>query len=216
MTPGKTLNLALVKAIDQIFGMPVTIKDLVHQLQTAEDLVSGLVNSHLSLLIDGSDSCRGLVALDPQALAAFIEMLTIGQVSNRSAGPREPTQTDAALVAPIFDSLFADLSRSLKPAMENWWIRNFKYLECVEDYLDLGAALPAEYFQVFTVKLDLADNAKSGSLVMAFPEYGTPAELMPSTNMMEVGKNATLWLDVAAELNVFLTQITMPSRVLKN
>ena len=210
MTPGKTLSLALVQAIDQIFGMPVTVKDLVHQLQTAEDLVSGLVNSHLLLLIDGPDSCRGLVALDPQGLAAFIEMLTIGQVSDRPAEPREPTQTDAALVAPMVDSLLADLSRSLKPAMENWWIRDFKYLERVEDYLDLGAALPAEYFQVFTVKLDLADNAKSGSLVMAFPERGTPAELMPSTNMMEVGKIATLWLDVAAELNVFLTQITMP------
>ena len=63
ITPGKTLSLALVQAIDQIFGMPVTVKDLVHQLQTAEDLVSGLVNSHLLLLIDGPDSCRGLVAL---------------------------------------------------------------------------------------------------------------------------------------------------------
>ena len=103
MTPGKTLSLALVQAIDQIFGMPVTVKDLVHQLQTAEDLVSGLVNSHLLLLIDGPDSCRGLVALDPQGLAAFIEMLTIGQVSDRPAEPREPTQTDAALVAPMVD-----------------------------------------------------------------------------------------------------------------
>ena len=44
MTLGKTLSLALVQAIDQIFGMPVTVKDLVHQLQNAEDLVSGLPN----------------------------------------------------------------------------------------------------------------------------------------------------------------------------
>ena len=210
MTPGKTLSVALVQSIDQIFSMPVLVQDVGHQLLAARDLVSGLVSSHLLLLIDGPGSCRGLVALDPQGLAAFIEILTVGQVSKRPAEPRVPTQTDAALVAPMVDLLLAELSRSLKPAMENWWIRDFKYHERVEDYLDLGAALPAEYFQVFKVKLDLADNAKCASLVLAFPERGTPAELMPSVNIMEVTKTATPWLDVAAELNVFLTQLTLP------
>lgn len=33
---------------------------------------------------------------------------------------------------------------------------------------------------------------------------------MPSVNIMEVTKTATPWLDVAAELNVFLTQLTLP------
>lgn len=98
-------------------------------------------------MIDGPDSCRGLVALDPQGLAAFIEMLTIGQVSNRPAEPRKPTQTDAALIAPMVDSLLVDLSRSLKPAMENWWIRDFKYLERVEDYLDLGLLCQLSIFR---------------------------------------------------------------------
>jgi flagellar motor switch protein FliM len=59
------------------------------------------------------------VALDPQGLAAFIEILTVGQVSKRPAEPRVPTQTDAALVAPMVDLLLAELSQSLKPAMEN-------------------------------------------------------------------------------------------------
>ena len=67
------------------------------------------------------------MALDPQGLAAFIEMLTIGQVSKRPAEPRVPTETDAALVAPMVDFLLAELSQALKPAMENWWIRDFQY-----------------------------------------------------------------------------------------
>ena len=119
MTPGKTLSVALVQSIDQIFSMPVLVQDVGHQLLAARDLISGLVGSHLLLLIDGPGSCRGLVALDPQGLAAFIEILTVGQVSKRPAEPRVPTQTDAALVAPMVDLLLAELSRSLKPAMEN-------------------------------------------------------------------------------------------------
>ena len=74
MTPGKTLSVALVQSIDQIFSMPVLVQDVGHQLLAARDLVSGLVSSHLLLLIDGPGSCRGLVALDPQGLAAFIEV----------------------------------------------------------------------------------------------------------------------------------------------
>ena len=147
MTPGKTLSVALVQSIDQIFSMPVLVQDVGHQLLAARDLVSGLGSSHLLLLIDGPGSCRGLVALDPRGLAAFIEILTVGQVSKRPAEPRVPTQTDAALVAPMVDLLLAELSRSLKPAMENWWIRDFKYHERVEDYLDLGRPCQLNIFR---------------------------------------------------------------------
>ena len=76
--------------------------------------------------------------------------------------------------------------------------------------MDLGAALSAEYFQVFSVRLDLADRAKIGGLVLAFPDRGTPVELMPAVNTRETKKTATVWLDVAAELNVLLAQIIMP------
>ena len=179
-------------------------------MQPAGDLVADLPENHLLLLIDGPISSLGLVAFDPQGLVAFIEMLTIGRVSDRPAVPRVPTETDAALVAPMVDFLLAEVSRSLQPAMESWWIRNFQYQERIEDYLDLGAALSAEYFQVFSVRLDLADRAKIGGLVLAFPDRGTPVELMPAVNTRETKKTATVWLDVAADLNVLLAQIIMP------
>ena len=72
--------------------------------------------------------------------------------------------------------------------MESWWIRNFQYQERIEDYLDLGTALPAEYFEVFWVRLDLVDRAKIGGLVLAFPDRGTPVELMPAVNTREKKK----------------------------
>ncbi len=58
--------------------------------------------------------------------------------------------------------------------------------------------------------LDLADRAKIGGLVLAFPDRGTPAKLMPAVNTRETKKTATVWLDVAAELNVLLAKIVMP------
>ena len=91
------------------------------------DLVSSLSENHLLLLIDGPSSSRGLVALDPQVLAAFIKILTIWRVSDSPAVPRVPTETDVALVAPMVDFLLVELSRSLQADMENWWIRNFQY-----------------------------------------------------------------------------------------
>ena len=76
--------------------------------------------------------------------------------------------------------------------------------------MNLWAALTAEYFQVFSVRLDLADRAKMGGLVLAVPDRGTPVELIPAVNTIETKKTATVWLDVAAELNVLLAQIIMP------
>ena len=103
-----------------MFGVSVVVEDVVHQMQPAGDLVADLPENQLLLLIDGPSSSRGLVASDPQGLAAFIEMLTIGRVSDCPAVPRVPTETDGALVATMVDFLLAEVSRSLQTAMESW------------------------------------------------------------------------------------------------
>ena len=61
-----------MQAIDHMFGVSVVVEDVVHQMQPAGDLVADLPENYLLLLIDGPTSSRGLVALDPQGLAAFI------------------------------------------------------------------------------------------------------------------------------------------------
>ena len=160
VTLAKTFVLALLKATDQIFGISVAAGDADHQLQKKDALLAALSESHLLVLLDGPEGCRGLLALVSQVLAAFIEVLTIVTLRKRAAVNRMPTATDFALMVAVIDAVLTDLTSALPAELDTWWARGFRYLLPVEDYQSLGAALPAQQYLMLACSIDISDGAK--------------------------------------------------------
>jgi flagellar motor switch protein FliM len=111
------------------------------------------------------------MVLDPQVVAALIEMQTTGRVVPRPAEPRAPTRTDAIMCADFIDRLLelidrraAEAELDVAPA-----ISGFRYGLALAETRAIGLALEDIPYRAFGFDVDLGRGAKSGSVQLLLP-----------------------------------------------
>ncbi|MEY2960492.1 MAG: hypothetical protein RLZ60_322, partial [Pseudomonadota bacterium] len=90
-TPDRALRLAVVRAFDRMFGVPVSVDVALSEVDV-DDLAASLSDGVIIGLDRGI--AVGLLACDPPLVAALTQMKTIGRVVDRDAAPRPITATD--------------------------------------------------------------------------------------------------------------------------
>ncbi len=169
MSVTRALRLAVEKAADDDLSMPLAVQGLQHVAQDHAGLLGMLQAESLLILLDGPQGARGAVMLDIGVIASLIEAQTMGQVQKRPAAARPLTRTDAAMAAPLVDSVMIRLAAHLGDHADYIWACGFRFGVMMEDRRSLGLALSAPDFHVYEMTLDIGPGARTGAMLLALP-----------------------------------------------
>ncbi|WP_428544949.1 FliM/FliN family flagellar motor switch protein [Profundibacter sp.] len=172
MTPAKALRLALSKAAQDELSLALRVQGVEESRVNQPGLLTALSNDLLLLLLEGPQGGLGVAALDIQALAALIEVQTIGQVLKSPATQRRATATDSAMCEPLLDRVLQEFEGHLAGSSAERWATAFRFGERVENTRLLGLRIDEVDYRLFRITMDMADGAKQGEMLLALPADG--------------------------------------------
>jgi flagellar motor switch protein FliM len=171
LTPARALQGAVLQAAQDVAELAVTVGKVVEARMTVEKLIASLPEALLLGLV-GDDAGRyGLVLLDPQIVAALIEVQTTGRVVPRPAETRAPTRTDAIMCADFIDRMLellearaGEAGLQIAPALTG-----FRYAMALGEPRAIALTLKDVPYRHFTMPLDIAQGAKTGEMLLILP-----------------------------------------------
>jgi len=172
MTPAKALRLALSKAAQDELSLALRVQGVAETRVNQLGLLAALSDDLLLLLLEGPQGGLGIVAFDIQALAALIEVQTMGQVLKSPATPRRATATDSAMCGPLLDRVLPEFEGHLTGSAAERWAAGFRFGKRVENVRLLGLRIDETDYRLFRISLDMADGAKQGEMLLALPADG--------------------------------------------
>jgi len=210
------LRLALSRA-GQDAARVALIADTVQSESSAIAGLGALLPKHgLWVALHGPQRMRGVLALDARLLSGLVQALTTGEVRGDRAGldaARTPTQTDALLLRRFVALLLDTLARRLDGQPAGGWAAGYQPRDRIADAARLPHLLPDMPYRVLSCAVDIAEGARSGSLVLALPE-ATPAAHAENPQAAErAAFSAALGRAVAdapAELEAVLCRLQLP------
>lgn len=216
MTLQKALRVTMAKVADSLMGLPVAVLSSTLQDVAGDEIESSLDDSTLLLLLDGPGGCAGAVRIEPVVVGALIQQQTIGSVSGSSDPERLMTRTDAAICAPVIDTLFARVAPILDDADERALIEGFCFGAKAQDARTLAMALDANTYTVIKLTLDIARGARQGEMVLILPTLEARADQQDAPDGVtgpdgETGKSdmARLVMGLNADLRMVLCQLNL-------
>lgn len=217
MTPSRALRLALARAADELFDLPLAVTSVQLGEVNQEQAIAAFEDGPLVMVFDGPEGAVGAVSVGLPILAGLIEVQTMGQVMARDAGARAPTQTDAALVAPLLNASFTGFVENLEGAAEGRWAEGFRFGAMIEGIRMLPLVFEAADFHLFRLGVSLNDGAKEGEIVIALPVVVPPkvdSAAHADDPQMAPGGRITLGqgalMSAQAPLSAVLHQVKMP------
>ncbi|UYV35904.1 FliM/FliN family flagellar motor C-terminal domain-containing protein [Rhodobacteraceae bacterium D3-12] len=217
MTPSRALRLALARAADELFELPLSVSSVQLTMVSQEQAIAAFDEGPLVMVLDGPEGAVGAVSVAVPLLAGLIEVQTMGQVMARDAGARAPTQTDAALVAPLLNASFAGFVENLDGEEEGRWAEGFRFGAMIEGMRMLPLLFEAADFHLFRLQVSLGDGAKDGEIVIALPVVLPPEEdaedsmdnpQMAHGGRIKLGQGALM--TAQAPMSAVLHQVKMP------
>jgi len=174
MSPVRALRLALARAADTLFDLPLVVATVEQRRVDAGEVEAALGSEGLYLLLDGPAGARAAMRLCPGLVSALIEVQTAGHVRRGEVRPRPPTRTDAAMVAPLVDALFAGFDDGMGASGAEQAVRGFHFGDRVEDARALSLLLLAPEFDFFRLTVDLGPGLRTGRLDLLLPPAPDP------------------------------------------
>lgn len=170
----RLMRRALERAAQDCIGVPLEVRSVRQSSVKHEDLRDLFAGFGFMALLEGRPAAG--VAIETPVLGGVVEHQTIGTVLPQGAGERPPTRVDAALIAPLLDDALARYSQCLETADTSFWGRNYAFGAMVPEARTLVLALGEGLYHLFEMEVSLAEGAREGRLVMAFPDHVEPAE----------------------------------------
>lgn len=171
LTPARALQSAIAQAAQDVAGLDAAATVPEPHRRPLTPMVEAVPEQALISLIEGPAGSYGLMVLDPQSLAALIEVQTTGRVVPRPATPRPPTRTDAIMCADFIDRVLEELETRIATAglEDQALFEGFRYAMPLSEPRDIALALEEGPYRVFEVAVDYGRGAKSGQITLALP-----------------------------------------------
>lgn len=214
MSPVKALRLALARAGDALFDLPLTVTTVEEVKTPLADLGQQLTGSGLLVLLDGAQGSDGAMMIDSGLLGAMIEMQTTGRVTGRGDATRPVTRTDAAIAAPLIDGTLERAEAMLGDVAAASWIPGHRFGVMMEDVRSLTLALGAAEYTCFRVLVNIGAAEIPGALTLVVPhlpraEHSGPAERPQTTGDLAQSLARTIG-EAPVALDAVLSRITLP------
>ena len=210
-TAATALRVAVAQAAEDVAALVALAAGVQEDRVVREGFINALPEHALLALCEDAAGRFGMVVMDPQALAALIEIQTTGRVVPHKAEPRAPTRTDAILAADfinrmleLFTELVEEADLPVLPAIEG-----FRYSLPMADSRAVSMTLEDIPYRLFTLTMDLGSGAKEGQLLLLFP-FDPPrraAALKPGEDGETVGDAV---MDTHAEMHAVLHRLELP------
>jgi flagellar motor switch protein FliM len=170
-TSATALRVAVAQAAEDVAALVALAAGVQEDRVVRDGFIDALPEHALLALCEDPMGRFGMVVMDPQALAALIEIQTTGRVVPHKAEPRAPTRTDAILAADFINrmlELFAELAAEADLAVLPV-IEGFRYSLPMADTRAVSMTLEDIPYRKFTLTMDLGSGAKEGQLQLLFP-----------------------------------------------
>ena len=179
MTPARALRLALARTAGALWELPLDARWAEQSVIGLEDLGNHVSDDMMLLLLDGPDGARGAAAIDRKIVAAMVEVQTIGTISPREPAEREPTPTDAALIAPWLDGALEradvtlcggdeDAGSAADPTHD--WMIGYRFGAMAENLRALSLTLDAPDLYCLVFDLDVGVGMRGGAFALLLPK----------------------------------------------
>lgn len=172
-TPAQALGIALARAAQDLFSLPVTVLASAESDTTLAELPERLAERALLVLLAGPGEGLGLAALSPEVLATLIEIQTTHRIGSPLVAARRPTRTDAAMTTPFIDRVLEELDAGLAchPALP--WAGGFRCGSFLGDPRLLGLLLEDTGYRMLTLTLGFGETAaRTGAFFLVVPAEG--------------------------------------------
>ena len=174
-------RLALARAARDKLKLVLDFRNLTLERRSLAELVELAPQRAFIAVLDGPSEGLGVIMLDPQILAGFIEAQTIGKLKSTEPAARKPTRTDAAMVAGMIDAALRGLELALADEADLVWASGFRYASFLDDPRPLGLLLDDTPYRVLKAVVDLGGAVRSGEILLALPAEGRG--VMPSARL---------------------------------
>ncbi|MGX9357178.1 FliM/FliN family flagellar motor switch protein [Roseobacteraceae bacterium S113] len=215
LSPARALRLSLARAAGDLWELPLTVTGVRHELIGLDEVQTRLPAGRMTLLLDGPDGVRGGLSVDRALLSSVIEVQTLGQVAEREAAERGFTSTDAALFAPLLDTLMerVDILLSGRAGAQSKpdgaWIMGYRFGAMVEDPRTLSLALEGQDYHLMALDVDVAAGMRRGEMILCLPESFEPLGAMDDEGGNAPGAFAESMSMVSTDLSVTLPKLTV-------
>lgn len=166
----RALRLAVARAAAEEVGAPMAVIGASQSRCSAESLPDHVAGDRLCLLTEGPDDRLGGVTVDGALVAAIVQQMTTGQVSDRPDIGHGFSATDAALVAVLVDGALVRaatlaetqddriaLDRKCRPGM-------------MRDARELVLSLEADAYRLLDLAIDVGGGLCQGGLGLILPD----------------------------------------------
>ena len=211
-------RVALARAVHDKLQTTLEFRNLVVDRRSLAEIVEICPARALIAVLDGPNEGLGVIALDPQIMAGFIEAQTIGKVKSTELVARRATRTDAAMVAGVIDTALHGLEVALADEADLMWAGGFRYASFLDDPRPLGLLLEDVPFKVLRAEVDLAGGARKGEILLALPADGRGARPSPKADDTARPDNAQAFVQAFSErvngahcrIEAVLARLTLP------
>lgn len=212
MSLARAIRLSLAREADQLFDLALTVATVEQRRVELGDVASALQEDGLLAVLEGEGGRLGAVSLDPQFLAALIEVQTTGKVGAGPLRSRVATPTDAAMALPLIDGLFKESDAMLAEALGDHEPSRFRYVEQIADLRSLGLILTAPGFDFFRLTLDLGPGARMGRMDLLLPHVERVHGGVSSREVMQGGDGnlREAAINAPVVLDTVLARISQP------
>ena len=217
VTLQKALRLTIAKIADALMDLPMAVLSVSTQDIVGEEVEASLNDDQLQMIFDGPKGCVGAVLVEPVVVGALIQQQTLGSVNEGPDPERAMTRTDAAICAPLMDTLFERLVPILDEPDDAALIDGFQFGAKAQDARTLALDLDANAYIAIRITLDIARGARQGDITLILPTLEARAE-QPDEELSDLEAGAPkqgieitkLVMGLNAELQMVLCQLNVP------
>ncbi|WP_299555087.1 hypothetical protein [uncultured Tateyamaria sp.] len=220
MTLPKALRLTLAKVADALMDLPMAVIGAVVDKIDGEEIEAQLKDDALLILLDGLGGHAGAAVLEPIVVGGLIQQQTMGSVQADSGAVRAMTRTDAAICAPLLDTLFERVCPILDDPDDALLLDGFRFGAKAEDARTLAMALDAQKYVLIRLTVDISRGARQGEIVLVLPLPDVrDAELgedEPETEQNDVPTMTDTVMCLNANLNMVVCRLHLPLNALQS
>ena len=165
-------RVALARAARDELKLALEVKALALGRAGLAEVLELPPDRSLIAVLEGPGEGLGVLAIAPEVLQAMVEALTIGRIGAAAPGPRRPTRTDAAMLAPMIDAALTDLEGALAQEADLTWAGGWRYASFLDDPRPLGLMLEDFGYRVMKAEVDLGHGQRQGGIVLILPAQG--------------------------------------------
>lgn len=210
MSALRALRLSLARAGEDLLGLPLSVLAARQQRLAVDDLGEIFSDEELLIVLDASDGATGVAAVKQPLVSALVQQQTTGQVSQRVMEPREFTDTDAALCAPLIEDVLRRAAELVEAEIDECCFRDIRFGARGEDVRSVLLSLRAPRYRVFHLSLDIALGLHQGELVLALPDRAFQAETASENAPHSENVVHSPLLDVPAQVDAVLARFRLP------